>query len=171
MIRTTAFLALGLAGALSGALAVRAGPDGADRGAALEGLAFENVSISVADLDRSAAWYRDALGFREIRQGEFPSVGARFAMLEGLGMKIELITAGKATAPDKGATPPEHLRTTGYKTLVLRTSKLGELTRYLERKGVSIVWKEQKLAGDLSSTMFHDLDGNLINVFGRAGGH
>lgn len=133
---------------------------------ALVGLRFQNLSVSVSDLSRASAWYRDVLDFKEVRTGEFPSVGARFIFLEGNGMQLELISSGKARIPNQATNPPGHLETTGYKTLVFNTPNLTALTDHLVRKGVRIVWKEQKLADGMSSTMIHDVEGNLINIFG-----
>lgn len=98
----------------------------------------------------------------------FPVSGPKFIFLEGNGMQIELISSGKALVPDEETRPPNHLGTTGYKTLVFATPNLSELTDYLSRKGVRIVWREQTLADGLSSTMIHDGEGNLINIFGPA---
>lgn len=166
-MRTLAWAtALTLALAVAGSPALEADDAHTAAPSALGGLRFQNVSVSVADLARASAWYRNMLGFKEVRTGEFPSVGAKFIFLEGNGMQIELIGAGKAQVPDRETDPPRHLETTGYKTLVFTTPNLTELTDHLARKGVRIVWKEQRLAEGLSSTMIHDVEGNLINIFG-----
>lgn len=134
---------------------------------AIDRLSFENIAISVSDLGRAVAWYRDVLGFRQVRSGEFAAVGARFAFLEGKGMSIELISTGKAPTPSSLVEPPHHLETVGYKAIVLRTDDLSQVTHELERKGVTIVWKEQVLTDDIAATLIRDLDGNFINIFGQ----
>ena len=132
---------------------------------AIERLRFENVAISVADLDRVAAWYQEVLGFKQVGSGEFPTAVARFVFLEGKGMRIELISTGKAALtrlPD----PPAHLETTGFKAIVLRTDDLSLATRELENKGVTLVWRELQLTNDIAATLIRDPEGNFINVFG-----
>ena len=80
---------------------------------AIDRLSFENIAVSVSGLCRAVAWYRDVLGFRQVRSGEFSAVGARFAFLEGKGMSIELISTGKAPTPSSLVEPPHHLETVG----------------------------------------------------------
>ncbi|HHK9461670.1 MAG: VOC family protein [Delftia acidovorans] len=133
---------------------------------AIDRLRFENIAISVSDLDRAVAWYREVLGFRDVRSGEFANVGARFAFLEGKGMSIELISTGKAQRPATLVEPPHHLASVGYKAIVLRTDDLAQVTQELEHAGVPIVWKLQPLTDDIAATLIRDLDGNFINIFG-----
>ncbi len=133
-------------------------------------LQFENIAISVSDIDRSAAWYGNILGFSTIREGTFYDGSVRFAFLEGKGMRIELISSGRAPVPDNLPQPPAHLDTAGFKALVLRTDDLSAVTRELEGLGVPMVWKEQTLTDDLSATLIRDPDGNFTNIIGPAPG-
>lgn len=132
---------------------------------AIDDLRFENIAISVSDLDRVATWYQQVLGFNEVRRGEFPTAAARFIFLEGKGMRIELISTGKAV-PTPLPQPPTHLETTGFKAIVLHTDDLALTTRELESKGVTIVWRELSLTEDIAATLIRDPEGNFINVFG-----
>lgn len=133
---------------------------------AIDKLRFENIAISVSNLDQAIAWYRDVLGFREVRSGEFAIVGAHFAFLEGKGMLIELISTGKAPRPSSLVEPPHHLEGAGFKAIVLRSDDLAQVTQELERKGVTLVWKEQVITDGIASTLIRDMDGNFINIFG-----
>jgi catechol 2,3-dioxygenase-like lactoylglutathione lyase family enzyme len=100
---------------------------------------FDNIALSVTDLERSMIWYTEVLGF----------------------------TPGYRTyrSPDAEVVPGPHLRTSGFKALVLRTDDLEDVTRRLEDHGVEFVWKNRVLSDDgLRSTMLRDPDKNLINV-------
>src|SRR5262245_2943001 len=48
-------------------------------------------ALSVADVELLSAWYREKFGLRIISQGEAPNKIAKFAILQGNGLLIELI--------------------------------------------------------------------------------
>src|SRR5689334_16485568 len=48
-------------------------------------------ALSVADVESLSTWYRDKFGLRIISQGEAPNKIAKFAILQGNGLLIELL--------------------------------------------------------------------------------
>jgi catechol 2,3-dioxygenase-like lactoylglutathione lyase family enzyme len=77
--------------------------------------AVHHHGISVADLDRSLAFYRDALGFELVDRytlsdeglsaaiGAEPGTTGEFAQLDGRGARIELVEYDAGVAVESGA--------------------------------------------------------------------
>lgn len=129
-------------------------------------LRFDNIAIAVGDLTMMTAWYEDTLGFVVGERGTFEAVGAAYAMLDGAGVRIELVCrAAPRIAVDRTA-PPEHLDVLGYKAIVLRTNDLSAATASLRQNDVELVWAELELSPGLHSTLIRDPEGNLLNIFG-----
>jgi glyoxylase I family protein len=131
------------------------------------GLTLNNIAIAVGDLPAMIAWYERVLGLRTAEQGHFGAVGAAYAMLEGAGTRIELVTLGGAdTVPVDRTPPPDHLRRLGNKALVFDTADLAAATAALAAHGVEFVWADQPLTPGRRSTMIRDPEGNMIHFFG-----
>jgi catechol 2,3-dioxygenase-like lactoylglutathione lyase family enzyme len=130
-------------------------------------LSLSNMTLAVSDLAQMLHWYQTVLGFKINEEGEFPIVGARYAMIEGAGLHIELITRpGENFKPVDRSPPPTHLSQLGWKALVLHTADLKAVTSVLRLHDVEICWAEQQLSENLQSTLIRDPEGNLINILG-----
>jgi catechol 2,3-dioxygenase-like lactoylglutathione lyase family enzyme len=137
---------------------------------ALSDARLNNIAISVADLDRSVAWFERVLRFVCTSRGAFPDLEARVAFMRGAGTALELVQVPKAhrlAAID--VAPPDHLGPTGYKAIVFDVGNLVEATVELKSLGVEVVWETRLLdpVSGLTSTLIRDPDGNLINFFQR----
>ena len=131
-------------------------------------LRLNNIALAVANLDAMVAWYVEALGFVVAAKGHFDAVGADYAMLDGMGFRLELVSRiGTAKVAVKRTPPPEHLDETGWKALVLESADLAATTATLARHDVEIVWAQAQLTPDISSTMIRDPEGNLIHILGQ----
>ncbi len=130
-------------------------------------LRFDNIAIAVGDLTMMTAWYEGALGFVVGERGTFEAVGASYAMLDGAGVRIELVSrAASRVTVDRTAPPEHHLDVLGLKAIVLRTDDLIAVTAGLREQDVELVWADMELSPGLRSTMIRDPEGNLINIFG-----
>lgn len=130
---------------------------------------FNNIAISVADIDASAGWYRDVLGFDLVSRTYFAPVSAEVAFLARDDIRLELLQVDGASRAERlYNAPPDHLKTLGIKAIVFNVADLGVFSNALAEAGVTIVWREQVLNDEgLTSTLIRDLDDNLINIFGR----
>ena len=130
----------------------------------VHGLEFDNVAISVTDLDQSIAWYERVFGFTVAYRTYSDAVEAHFVLLEIKGLRIELLSRpGIKRSPDM--TPGPHLSTSGLKAIVFRTHDLEAVTARFESFDLELVWKLRAVSADgLRATMIRDPDGNLINV-------
>lgn len=130
---------------------------------------IRNVSacVSVADLDRSAAWYRDHLGLREVQRMDFPDLPARVAYLESPGARIELLESPDyrpAPRPD----PPRHGAMQGVTQLSLEVDDVGRAAEQVGRHSVDVAMSP--ITNDqlgLKVMFIRDNDGNLIELVQR----
>lgn len=127
---------------------------------------FDNVAISVTDVDRAADWYCDLLGFQTGYRTRLDELDADFMVLERDDVRLELVSqAGCQRHEDAEVQPPNHLKKSNIMAVVFRTDDLDSTTTDLEHKGAAFVWKKQVLSEDgLKSTMLRDPDGNFVNV-------
>lgn len=131
------------------------------------GLRLNNIALAVENLDRMATWYETVLDFEVVERGRVDKAGTDYAMLEGAGFRLELVSlpgAPRRPAEDAGTTG--HFAALGWQAVVLRTGNLSATTAALIAHNVDIVWAESQLSSTLSSTMIRDPEGNLINIFG-----
>lgn len=130
-------------------------------------LRLNNIALAVADLDAMVDWYVEVLGLVIAARGCFDAVGADYAMLDGKGFRLELVSRiGTPKVAAKRTPPPEHLDETGWKALVLESVDLASTTDTLARHDVEIVWAQAQLTPAISSTMIRDPEGNLIHILG-----
>lgn len=130
-------------------------------------LRLNNLALAVGKLDAMVRWYQDVLGFALAETGRFDAVGADYAMMEGAGVRLELVSrpATKPTTVDR-TLPPDHLGVLGWKALVLETDDLALVTQQLRQHEVEILWADQAISAERHSTMLRDPEGNLIHIFG-----
>jgi glyoxylase I family protein len=135
--------------------------------APVAGLKLNNVALAVGALPKAVQWYERVLGFTVAERGRFDAVGADFAMLDGAGLRVELVSRkGTVRQTADRTAPPDHLYVHGWKALVLETDDLPAATTALLAHEVDIVWADQPVSADRRSTMIRDCEGNLIHVFG-----
>jgi catechol 2,3-dioxygenase-like lactoylglutathione lyase family enzyme len=101
----------------------------------------------------SAAFYRDVLGFREIRR---PNFDFRGAWLFNYGVQIHIIEnrAASAELPRAIDTRANHL--------ALEIEDVEAAKRLLAEHGIA--FREQVNAGGIHQVFFHDPDGHVIEI-------
>jgi glyoxylase I family protein len=130
-------------------------------------ISAHHVGLTVANLERSVAWYREALGFQAELEFALPGE-ARGAMLgTEAGARIELFEVAGAAAGMSWADPPTAMRTLGFGHVALETEDLdGAYTRACEA-GARRVWDpRQSPEPGRRMAFLHDPDGNLIELIG-----
>lgn len=129
-------------------------------------IVFDNVAVSVTNLDRAVEWWVRVFGFTPGYRTWIEPLGAEFQVVERDGIRIELLyQPGSRVHADARIVPGPHLRTSGAKAIVFRTDDLEAATAYLESCEVDFVWKNRTLSPDgLRSTMIREPDGVLVNV-------
>ena len=138
-------------------------------------LRFSHVGICVADLERSLAFYRDALGFREVSRldvaGEAPEtllqlqdVDLEAVFLERDGVRIELLHY--RSPAHRGSGDPRPMNALGLTHLSLRVGDLAAAIAALERAGARVLhatrtWNEELASGAVFAV---DPDGTRIEL-------
>jgi catechol 2,3-dioxygenase-like lactoylglutathione lyase family enzyme len=128
---------------------------------------FSHVGVCVADLDRSLAFYRDALGFRELRRlevaGEAPEtllglhdVDLEAVFLERDGVRIELLHY--RSPAHRGSGEPRPMNALGLTHLSLRVDDLVATIEALERAGARILHATRTWNAELASGAVFALD-------------
>lgn len=131
-------------------------------------LRLNNIALAVANLDAMTTWYVEVLGLVVVARDHFDAVGADYAMLDGTGFRLELVSRpGTPKVAAKRTPPPEHLDETGWKALVLESVDLAGTTARLDKLDVEVVWAQAQLTPTISSTMIRDPEGNLIHILGQ----
>lgn len=111
-----------------------------------------NIMLAVRDLDRSLAFYRDALGL-EVR---FAS--DEFAFLQAGGVTLCL-----RHAPDVGPAGDER-----RVELVFDVKDIHEAHQLLQARGIAFRIEPRVVTGSMWATDFRDPDGHVLSIFGPA---
>jgi catechol 2,3-dioxygenase-like lactoylglutathione lyase family enzyme len=109
---------------------------------------FSHVGVCVSDLDRSLAFYRDGLGFRERKRLEISGevtdtllglreVGLQAIFLERDGVRLELLHY--ASPGHRGAGEPRPMNALGLTHLSLTVDDLDAAIGALERAGARVL--------------------------------
>lgn len=117
---------------------------------------LDHIAITVTDLTRSVAWYRDVLGLEPRHQdlwGEVPTI-----MYTG--------SSGVALFPAETAEPapkPDTARTLGMRHFAFRANRKNfeAAQRRLKELGVDFEFQDHEIA---DSIYFHDPDGHRLEI-------
>jgi hypothetical protein len=126
-------------------------------------------ALSVANVDTVSLWYQDNLGLKVISNGEAPNRIAKFAILQGNGILIEIIQHSKAQAR-RSITPAIN-----DAVQIHGIFKLGMLVRDIDAVYTGFKKREIVIAYDLMqakdvpmrSFAVRDPEGNLVQFFGK----
>ena len=125
-----------------------------------------HVGLTVADIDRSQAWYGKALGF-ELQLGfELPD-GVRGAMLAAAGgARMELFEVRRRGGTVVGRSA-DAMRERGFGHVALEASDLDASYAQAIGAGAISVWEpRQSPEPGRRMAFIHDPDGNLIELIG-----
>lgn len=129
-------------------------------------------AISVRDLNATAEWYKQKLGFREVKQSASRDGLARAIILEGDGVVVEIVHHKRAVSP--------RTLVKGYKDAyqIYGVFKVGLIVQdadhtlqRLKANGVAIAngpFNDDAL--HLRSFLIRDNEGNIIQFFSRISG-
>ena len=136
---------------------------------------FSHVGICVSELERSLAFYRDALGFRAVHRfevaGEAPAtllgltdVDLEAVFLERDGVRIELLSY--RVPPPRGDGEPRPMNALGLTHLSLRVDDLAGTITALEQAGARVLhetrtWNSDRASGAVFAV---DPDGTRIEL-------
>ena len=119
----------------------------------LEGI--DHVAVGVRDVERSAKWYIDVLGFERLHEGAWHGVPT-FVGKGNTG--LALFPAN----PDAKSTPSTH-RDIRLLHLAFRANRQNFLAaqRELEKRGIKFEFQDHEIS---HSIYFHDPDGHALEI-------
>lgn len=141
-----------------------------------------DIGVVVADLDKSAAFYTNVIGFREVPGFELPpAMGGKIGLTDNRGVKIRVFEVGEGDGatkvklmafPGAGAAKPDRKfihSTTGLNYLTLYVSDMTPALQRLKGAGVKLLGESPvELGGGTKLVAFQDPDGIFIELIGPA---
>ena len=115
---------------------------------------LHHVAVRTTDIERSARFYSDALGFEEVRRLHFED-GSYLVQLVHEGSIIELFGGGKPAENDRGEV--------GYTHIALQVDSVDEEHARLTALGFDFHVPPQDVQG-IRCAFFRDPDGNPIEI-------
>ena len=127
-------------------------------------LTLRNILISVTDLERSKAWYRDNLGFQVEHEQYLPPLDADIAMISNGAVTLELACykQGAAPLPEARRLPKTDVQTVGVKQFGFFTDDMDALLEKVRENGSEIVYTLE--IGKDRVAMIRDCDGVVIEL-------
>jgi len=127
------------------------------------------VALSVADLDRTVAWYQQNLGFEVKKKADFPEHKVRIAMMAGGDFWLELIER-QGAKPWKDHLPSlkDSMDIHGLKKMAFAAKDVTGLFEAFKAQGVTISnppWTDDFLGFRVKTFICKDPDGNSIQFF------
>jgi glyoxylase I family protein len=122
---------------------------------------LDHVELVVEDLDRTATFYVDVLGFEERYRSTVPTPDGKLDLcyLDLGGTTIELLRFHDVTLKPKPAF--EHV---GYRLIALEVDDMDRALAYLKEKGVACVWGPRTIPGKYARAEIQDPAGNHIEL-------
>jgi methylmalonyl-CoA/ethylmalonyl-CoA epimerase len=122
-----------------------------------------HVGLSVPDLQASANWYKEKLGFKVEKQLFFKQISAKIAFLINGNFRIELFeVAGAATLPEDRRFPDSDLKIHGTKHLSLGVKDVRKTMEILKARGVDVAMESEVEGKPMA--FIRDNSGNLIEI-------
>ena len=125
-----------------------------------------HVGVVVADLEASAAWYAEHLGFERLYAYGFP--GVKVAFIGRGDLRIELFQNEQATPMSAERRSAEtNLRIGGINHFAIAVSDLDSTVAELQAKGVKVISQPREVpnSGGDRFAFIHDNEQMLIELF------
>ncbi len=120
------------------------------------------ISIAVLNLDATAKWYKEQLGFEVVLSREFPEFGTRIVFMETNGVIIELIE-DKKWQPINRPNPPQHTTVQGVSQITFKVDDIQAVIEKVKNRPIDIAW-DLIIVKDIGFKEFfiRDNEGNII---------
>jgi catechol-2,3-dioxygenase len=124
-------------------------------------LTSDHVTLSVADIDKEAAWYHDVLGFKEYKRGGH-GTNTLDCHLNIPGVyRIDLF---QQQGSARHTTPGSGFREQGYTHILFKTAiNLDTVNQQLIAKNATVVADKDK-NGSVTNILVRDPEGNEIEI-------
>jgi methylmalonyl-CoA/ethylmalonyl-CoA epimerase len=133
----------------------------------LESFKPYSVTLSVADIEKTANWYVEKLGFKIVQRKSYPEFNTSLIFTEKNGFRVELIKDENAVAGAKRPDPPAHSSIHGVSQFAFETDDVLALKQELTAREVSIAWEFENAELGVKFLFIRDPEGNLIQFLQR----
>ncbi|HLM61133.1 MAG TPA: VOC family protein, partial [Pyrinomonadaceae bacterium] len=133
----------------------------------LESFKPYSITLSVADIEKTAKWYVEKLGFKIVQRKSYPEFNTSLIFTEKNGFRIELIKDGNATSGTKRADPPAHTSIHSISQFAFETDDVLSLKQELLERDVPIAWEFENAELGVRFLFVRDPEGNLIQFLQR----
>jgi len=106
---------------------------------------IHHIAVVVGDLEKSLAFWRDALGMPMKEMRDVPSEQAKVAFLPAAGSEVELVLP---TSSDSGLARFVEKRGPGMHHICLEVDDLHGMLSQLQSRGIRLINAEPRLAAD-----------------------
>jgi methylmalonyl-CoA epimerase len=122
---------------------------------------FDHVAITVQDMDRAVAFYRDLLGLEVLGQLFLEDGTIKLVFLRSGGGCVELFEYRDQDAATAVGVPDT---VGGFKHLALQTDDVDGVAARLKAAGVAFTLEPLDAVGGVRLGFFRDPDGNLLEL-------
>ena len=130
-------------------------------------IGYSHVRLTVTDIDRSRAWYTQALGLDVVLAFALPGDVRGALLRNAAGAGVELFQVPGAAPGVTGADPPAAMRTTGFGHVAFAVDDLDATYAAVLAAGAASVWAPRDAPEPGRRMAFvHDPDGHLIELIG-----
>jgi catechol 2,3-dioxygenase-like lactoylglutathione lyase family enzyme len=128
------------------------------------GLSLDHIAITVQDMDRAVAFYRDVLDFEVLGQLVLNDGTFELVYLQAGSGRIELFAF---TEEGRGLDPSVRNEDLGFKHVAFQVDDVDTVARRLQDHGVEFTVQPTDAPGDVRLAFFLDPDGNLLEIVDR----
>jgi len=124
-----------------------------------------HIALSVADLERSTAFYRKHFGLRRVKTYAYADKGFTIALLSKSGITLELFEFKACEAlPAYRRTLPSDLRTLGVKHFSVEVTDIAAAFRKFRKAGVPLATELRRFESGARYFFIQDPDGILVEI-------
>jgi len=124
-------------------------------------LSLDHIAITVQDMDRAVAFYRDVLGFEVLGQLMLNDGTFKLVYLQAGDGRIELFSFTESGRPSDTQGRNEDL---GFKHVAFSVDDVDAVAERLKEHDVPFTVEPVDAPGGVRLAFFHDPDGNLLEL-------
>ena len=127
-----------------------------------------HACLAVGDLEASARWYGDVLGFAVRQRQDFPELGARLVFMESHGVELELVQSAHFMPARRPDPPADHVAEQGISQLSFRVRDIEGVLEKVRARSIPVAMDLVDAAPlKLKAFFIRDNEGNLIEFIER----
>jgi catechol 2,3-dioxygenase-like lactoylglutathione lyase family enzyme len=120
--------------------------------------------LAVSNIEATAQWYNQQLGFKQVFRKERPDYGTKIMIMESDDIRIELIEDQKLQSL-KRSNPPQHTRIGGVSQIAFKVKDIQTVVDRVKSRSIQISWDLQVWDYLGFKVIFiRDNEGNIVEL-------